>query len=134
MKAFKTAKELYNYVTDEYRKYDTELNGLFFDVPVQMPEYEILQAYRELQKDINGDDVVFLKDETEFVLHDGETRVFGTVMPIVEGCGFDDIYTGNCREFLESFNGKENEHHLYRLDDTMKNGNNIGGEKLLFVF
>lgn len=71
MKTLKTAKELYDHVAQEYRKYDTELNGLFFDVPVQMPKYEILRAYQQLQKDINGDDVVLLKDETEFVLHGG---------------------------------------------------------------
>lgn len=134
MKTLKTAKELYDYVTQEYRKYDTELNGLFFDVPVQMPQYEILRAYQQLQEDINGDDVVLLKDETEFVLHGGETGIFGTVIPIVAGSGFDEIYTGNCKEFLESFNDQEEESHLYRLDDTVKNGNNIGGEKLLFVF
>lgn len=134
MKTLKTAKELYDHVAQEYRKYDTELNGLFFDVLVQMPKYEILMAYQQLQEDLNGDDVVLLKDETEFVMYGGETGVFGTILPIMAGSGFDEIYAGNCKEFLESFNGNEEEYHLYRLNDTMKNGNNIGGEKLLFVF
>lgn len=74
------------------------------------------------------------KNETEFVLHSGETGVFGTVLPIMAGSGFDEVYDGKCKEFLESFNDNEDECHLYRLNDTIKNGNNIGGEKLLFVF
>lgn len=36
MKIIKTSQELYEHVMSEYKKYDTELNSLFFDFPVHI--------------------------------------------------------------------------------------------------
>lgn len=61
MESIKTSQELYEHVMSEYKKYDTELNSLFFDFPVHMSKSDILVTYEHLQHDINGDYVVRLK-------------------------------------------------------------------------
>ena len=94
-KAITTSEEMYNQVKDEYDHYDVELNSLFFDFPVRMKKADILTTYASLQHDINGDDVLRIengKEQDELIPNNPE---------------FDEVYEGNCKDFLESFNGSE---------------------------
>ena len=84
-------KEMTDHVLTEYRNESVELNSLFFDFEIKMKKADILEAYKELQRIINGDNVIRLvdgKEADEF---------------IKEG-SYTDLYEGNCKDFLESFN------------------------------
>lgn len=91
----KTPDDMYKHVMDEYNKYDTELNGLFFDFRVRMSKKDIMETYAELQSDINGDFVGRFendKEQDELIPHAPE---------------WFEVYEGNCKDFLESFNGSD---------------------------
>ena len=68
MESIKTSQELYEHVMSEYKKYDTELNSLFFDFPVHMSKSDILVTYEHLQHDINGDCIIKLKTQNKKLL------------------------------------------------------------------
>ena len=106
-----TKEALYWYVRNDYMKYDQELSSLHFDVKVRMPKRDILETYKYLQKDINGDEVVRLVNGVE-------SSIF---IPRGE---YKDIFNGNCKDFLESFNEKEAETGFCRYD---------GDERLDFI-
>lgn len=101
------AAELEEYVMENYRRYDAELCSLHFNVEVSMPKAEIVGAYADIQDAVNGDEVVTKEPD-------------GT-----NGTSFDaigtDIYTGCCRDFLESLNDRDG---LCRFSD---------GEQLDFI-
>ena len=111
----KTGSELENYILEEYLKDNVELSSLFFDVMVSMKEKEILETYQSLQSIINGDCVMRLEniksDEDGNVIDGDEAEEF-----IPEGY-YEDVFTGNCKDFLESFNGREAETGLCRYDE-----------------
>ena len=87
---FKTKEELKEKVINEYNKHSVELSSAYFDFDVSMPVKDILQAYADLQEDINGDHVIY------------PNNVKGT-------------YSGNCQDFLVSCNAKPG--YLRLLDD-----------------
>lgn len=118
MKTIKTSQELYAYVMSEYKKYDTELNSLFFDFQVHMFKSDILAVYERLQYDINGDFVVRLKNPKQEELKDGDVIIYGDSEESLT-TGYDELYDGNCKEFLESFNDRELETGLCRLDEFL---------------
>jgi len=94
MKTITNPKELYSFIIESYNKESTELNSLYFDVNVTMTEKDILETYRYIQEDINGDEVYRLNNDgsiAEIFIHEGE---------------FNNIYTGNCMDYLKTFNDK----------------------------
>ena len=105
MRTITSGCELENYILEEYDKYDVELSSLFFDVNVCMKESEILETYADIQEIINGDSVIrykkILTDDNGNVIGGDEADDF-----IPEG-KYETIYDGNCKDFLQSFNGKE---------------------------
>lgn len=107
-----TKDALYWYVKNDYMNYDQELSSLHFDVNVCMRKRDILEVYRQLQKDINGDEVVRLVNgvEREDFIPKGE---------------YKDVFEGNCKDFLESFNGREYETGFCRYN---------GEEQLDFIW
>ena len=111
----KTGSELENYILEEYSKNEVELSSLFLDVMVSDKEKEILETYQDLQSMINGDCVMRLEniksDEDGNVIDGDEAEEF-----IPEG-SYEDVFTGNCKDFLESFNGREAETGLCRYDE-----------------
>lgn len=130
-----TADELENYIYDEYRKYDTELNGLFFDVQVKMKEKDILRAYAAIQKNINGDDVIRLLEPEIEETDEPNDNIWGIDADLIPEGEYEDIYEGNCKDFLESFNEKELETGICRvMDCEEREDSKIGGIKLDFVF
>lgn len=140
MKIIKTSQELYEHVMSEYKKYDTELNSLFFDFPVHMFKLDILAAYERLQHDINGDCVVRLKNPRQETLDNGNVIIYGDSEESL-AAEYDELYDGNCKEFLESFNDRELEIGLCRLDEflVIENFNpetqkgQVGGIKFDFI-
>lgn len=110
-----SGKELEDYILKEYSKYDVELSSLFFDVEVCMKESEILKAYANIQRIINGDSVIRYKDITT----DNEGNIVGgdEAEDFIPEEKYDSVYDGNCKDFLESFNGKELETGFCRYDE-----------------
>ena len=94
--------ELYEAVMYEYRKYDTELNSLFFDLDVRMKKSDILLTYAALQHDINGDEVARYEDGVK----QEENGLLDALIPSGEP-EFDEIYEGNCKDYLENLNGQD---------------------------
>ena len=84
-------------ICSEYRMYDVELSSSFFNVFVSMPKKDILNAYAEIQRHINGDVVCRVEN--------GQAL---TSEPLVRNGEFEDAFTGNCKDFLESFNKNPN--------------------------
>ncbi len=95
-KVFTDVKELVNFVCEDYHRYDTELNSLFFNFNVRMKKRDILLAYSEIQDIINEDSIVYIGGFMNIDI-DGYFEN--------DDADYTDIYEGNCMEFLESFNG-----------------------------
>lgn len=131
---YTTENEIENHVYDEYRKYDTELNGLFFDFPVKAPEKVLLFAYANIQKNINGDSVMRLENPEIEETNEPNDNIWGKDVDLIPEGEYEDIYEGNMKDFLESFNGRELETGLCRVMDVEEKGELIGGIKLDFVF
>ena len=130
-----TVDELENYIYDEYRKYDTELNGLFFDVNVKMKEKDIIIAYANIQKNINGDDVIRLLEPEIKHENDGDNYIWGIDADLIPENEYENMYEGNCKDFLESFNDKELDTGICRIMDCEeREDGKIGGIKLDFVW
>ena len=109
-----SSNDLENYILEEYNKDSVELSSLFFDVQVCMPKRDILEAYQSIQSLINGDYVgrfYIKKDKVGNIVKCEEREAF------IEDGEFEDIYEGNCKDFLKSFNGKEVEIGFCRFDD-----------------
>ncbi len=70
--------DLVRKVEDAYVNDSVELNSSFFDFDVDMPKQDILEAYAEIQKKINGDIVSYPEQS--------------------------DNYIGNCKDFLTCLN------------------------------
>lgn len=98
----KSSIEMIKTVWENYEKDDNELNSFYFDFDVEMKKSDILEAYAELQYEINGDEVVRVEN--------------GVKMEdlIPDDRAYDEIYSGNLREFLESFIGSK---EFIRLND-----------------
>lgn len=96
-------RELYDHVMNDYKGNCVELNSCFFDLDVRMQKAEILLAYIYLQSDINGDRICIAQDGK----YENVTWITLRKMPELK-----EVYEGNCKEFLESFNGK---HLFYRI-------------------
>ena len=97
----KSADEMIKKVCEEYWKYDSDLCSLHFDFDVEMKKSDILEAYAEIQYRINGDDVIRIENGKEA----------DNLIP--NDPSYDEIYTGNLREYLESFNGSKEFIRMY---------------------
>ena len=113
-----TEKELYDAVVEDYRNSDTEFNSMFFAhyVSENLTEADILSAYIELQRDINGDQVVYADPESVIIEDDGEDRIITADVLEFRREDYNKVYKGSIKEFLEGFNGREKETGLCRID------------------
>lgn len=110
-----TKRDIVKGVASAYNTYDTELNSYYF-APFEsktMTEYEILEAYREIQNRFNGDYILCFDPKTAVI--EGRTIKFAEVMEFKEE-DYDKVYRGSIRTFLESFNGREAKTGLARVD------------------
>ncbi len=135
-KVYTDIDSIRNKVYDDYRKYATELNGLFFDFEVDMlTKAQLLQLYASIQKAINGDDVMRLEDVIIEGNEPNDMHIWGKEAEnfIPEG-KYQEIYKGNYKDFLESFNDRETETGFCRVLEAEEKGDLIGGDKLDFVY
>lgn len=136
MQTLTTYNEIFDKVVEDYHNDSVELNSLFFDFNVKLSVKELLQVYTDLQSHINGDSVLHLenpyieeKDDTDNYIWGVETECTDT--------NLNDIYEGNMKDFLESYNGNELETGWCRVMDICENPTNenlTGGIKLDFIF
>lgn len=135
MPVYTDSRSIKNKIYEECRKYDTELNSLFFDFQVKMPKKELLKIYSEVVHVINGDDVVKLED-VKIQLSDFSTNtIIGRRMDLIAEGQYEEIYEGSFKEFLESFNYREKETGIYRITLIAENALKIvSGYKLDFVW
>lgn len=127
-KVYEDIEEIKQKIYNDYRSESTELNSLFFNFNVKAPKEDLLQAYIEIQSIINGDIIMHL--ENPQILEDG----------LIKGCETDfhwgiyqEIYEGNYKDFLESFNGKELETGFCRLISHTCDNRIITGTKVEFI-
>ncbi|RHR48649.1 hypothetical protein DWX00_12800 [Blautia sp. AF17-9LB] len=127
-----TKSEIKEQVYEDYIQGTLELDAYYFDFDVCGKKGMLLKAYADIQNTINSDEVVLLHN-VSYKEKGGYVEVTGDV----DNHDFDEIYNemyeGNYKDFLESYNGKEKETGLYRLlDSSYKNGK-ITGTKLHFI-
>lgn len=135
MPVYTDSRSIKNKIYEEYRKYDTELNSLFFDFQVKMPEKELLKIYSEVVHVINGDDVVKLEDAKIQSSGFSTNTIIGRRMDLIPEGQYEEIYEGSFKEFLESFNNREKETGIYRITLIAENVLKIvSGYKLDFVW
>lgn len=127
-----TKSEIKEQVYEDYIQGTLELDAYYFDFDVCGKKGMLLKAYADIQNTINSDEVVLLHN-VSYKEKGGYVEVTGDV----DNHDFDEIYNemyeGNYKDSLESYNGKEKETGLYRLlDSSYKNGK-ITGTKLHFI-
>lgn len=127
-------QEIENKVLDDYRENDVELNSLFFDFDVKLEKKALIEIYASLQHIINGDTVMRLENPIIEQIDENACNIWGTEMELIPEGKYEDIYEGNFKDFLESFNDKELETGFCRIIDVKENNDLIGGEKCDFVF
>ena len=135
MPVYTDSRSIKNKIYEEYRKNDTELNSLFFDFQVKMPEKELLKIYSEVVHVIDGDDVMKL-EEVKIQSSDFSTNtIIGRKMDLIPEGQYEEIYEGSFKDFLESFNNREKETGIYRITLIAENALKIvSGYKLDFVW
>lgn len=135
MPVYTDSRSIKNKIYEEYRKNDTELNSLFFDFQVKMPEKELLKIYSEVVHVINGDDVIKLEDVKIQSSDFSTNTIIGRKMNLIPEGQYEEIYEGSFKDFLESFNNREKETGLYRITLIAENALKIvSGYKLDFVW
>lgn len=136
-KAYTTENQIKSQVYNLYNHESTELSSLFFDFDVKMAKGKLLQIYADIQQQINGDSVVYLENPVFLRPQSGEFRhiVEGKRGNIITDKNRNEIYEGNYRSFLESFNGREHDTGLYRIMDAEETEDGlISGIKLDFIW
>lgn len=145
-KIYTTENQIKSQVYNAYNYESTELSSLFFDFDVKMTKGKLLQIYADIQQQINGDSVIYLENPVFPIPQSEPVRLIsqsGKFHHIVEGKrgniitdkNRNEIYEGNYRSFLESFNGKEHDTGLYRIMNAKETENGlIRGIKLDFIW
>lgn len=135
MPVYTDSRSIKNKIYEEYRKNDTELNSLFFDFQVKMPEKELLKIYSEVVHVIDGDDVMKLEDVKIQSSDFSTNTIIGRKMDLIQEGQYEEIYEGSFKDFLESFNNREKETGIYRITLIAENALKIvSGYKLDFVW
>jgi len=135
-KAYTTTDEIRQVVRDDYESNSTELNSLLFDFDVKdIKKKDLLEIYKTIQSDINGDFVVRLKGaKINKCAGTVDCKIFGELSDLIHDGEYDDTYSGNLKDFLESFNGRELETGLCRVIELEEVNGLSGGIKLDFIF
>lgn len=127
-----TKSEIKEQVYEDYIQGILELDAYYFDFDVCGKKGMLLKAYADIQNIINSDEIVLLhnvsyKEKGSYVEVTGDVddRDFNEI--------YNEIYKGNYKDFLESYNGKEQETGLYRLLDSSYNNGKITETKLQFI-
>ena len=129
-----TWEDIYRKVYGDYLNDDVELSGEFFNFEVSAPKSELMLAYAELLETINCDTVIHLRDAIEIPsINNSNVSAYGWESDDVNEF-MSEVYTGNMKAFLESFDGRERETGWYRFSDYGPGiGGLTGGTKQCFV-
>ena len=129
------AAEIEDKILEDYHNDNVEFNSLFCDFNVKLKARELLELYADIIHEINGDWVIrldsFLYDKSveKITVTGHEAKDL-----IPEGM-YEDIYEGNYKDFLKSFNGKELSTGFFRFMDLEENEEGaISGEPLDFIW
>ena len=136
-KIYTTENQIKSQIYNAYNYESTELSSLFFDFDVKMTKGKLLQIYADIQQQINGDSVVYLENPVFPIPQSEKLRhiVEGKKGNIITDKNRNEIYEGNYRSFLESYNGKEHDTGLYRIMNAKETENGlIRGIKLDFIW
>lgn len=126
-------------VLEEYQKYDTELNGNFFDFSAPGVTFRnALDAYREVYAEVNGDDIEFVSN---IDLTYQSIITYGVIVPY-EKCAdlFNNSLIPDGMTIIEAIAEIEKFCKIYRIIDmkTWENENGdiliVDGEVLSFVW
>lgn len=132
-KIYTNAEDIKNKVLSDYQRESSELTSLFFDFDVELPEKELLSVYAEIVDTINGD-VVLRLENVKTGEENNIDKVWGAQLDLIPEGRYEYTYSGNYKDFLESFNDQEEKTGLYRVMDIEKNDNLVGGIKLDFIW
>lgn len=133
---FTKASEVVDYIQEQYRIYgcESDLSSMYFEnvYVSDMSKRDILKAYREIQKCTNGDDMFELSDYT---ISEDEETITGTRVDFASDSKYDERFSGNLEEFLNSFETETAENTCFcRLLDYEEENGIITGELLEFIF
>ena len=126
-------------VLEEYQKYDTELNGNFFDFSVPGATFRnALDAYREIYAEVNGDDIEFISG---IELNYQNIITYGVIVPY-EKCAdlFNNSLIPESLTIIDAIAEIEKFGKIYRIFDmkTWENGDGdtivVNGEVLSFIW
>ena len=126
-------------VLKEYQKYDTELNGNFFDFSAPGATFRnALDAYREVYAEVNGDDIEFVSN---IDLTYQSIIIYGVIVPY-EKCAdlFNNSLIPDGMTIIEAIVEIEKFCKIYRIFDMKAYENEEGdtiivdGEVLSFVW
>ena len=128
-----TVEKLYQYILDDYHKYDVEFSGAHLDFEVSgLKGIELLELYARLQKTINGDDVVRSSKLLYLDEESGEIKE-GNIEDLDNG-SLNDIVNGNYEAFIRSLENTG----VYRImdmeTDETDDSRIVGGIKLDLIF
>lgn len=132
---FTKSEEIVDYIREQYKIYGcvSELSSLYFkNVFVEnLSKRNILNAYCDIQKECNGDDVFELSNYSRL-----DKEITGYIKEFASDSKYDELYTGNLEEFLTSFPTETEENTCFcRLLEYEENEEGlITGELLDFVF
>lgn len=90
-------KDFYDRVVEDYMHWDQELFGEHFDFPVKMSKKDIIEAYCECQRDINGDNITRDMDDGRVLYGDED---------FLSDFDDNDVYEGSAMEYLATLNDK----------------------------
>lgn len=125
--------DLVKKVVKDYFAHDVELSSQFFILPVYMKKADIIEAYKEIADVVNGDVIIHLSNVIEDISPNGISVCFGEETPDNSEY-LNEIYTGSCSDFLNSFNSKEKETGWYRFSNLEYKDKLLGGKYLDFIW
>lgn len=136
-KHFTTSDEIKSTVYEDYMSGGEELNINHFSIPVKATKATLLKTYADIQNSINGDTVVRLSNCTcanADLSFFPDIIITGTEEDIASCEDADEIFIGEYKDFLKSYNDMESETQLYRLRKATRDEKGIvSGIKLDFV-
>lgn len=130
-----TVVDIENKVFEDYRNDAVEFSALFCDFNVKLTERELLETYFEIIHQINGDYVIRLDNFTYDKTDENITVTGHEAEKLIPEGMYENIYEGNYKDFLESFNGKELATGFFRFMEVEENEEGIiSGEPLDFIW
>lgn len=129
--------EIIEHVMEKYKKENKELDASFFDFDVTGDVATLLLCYSAVlyltDIDKTGDRILRLKDAVKFS-SGGNMKTRGVRKTIRTDESTRKAYSGNYKDFLLRFKGKESETGIYRMVDVEIDGYLATGEQIEFIF